>query len=788
MPLALSDLGAQYYPKLFCTDASSYKGAIVWADAPRRLITTLWKTSASKGSYTRILSPAEVVLRNNGMLQEEKLSTHVSAEPERPLAYHFDFIEVFSGASLISDRLSSLGYVVGPPLDIGISSEYNLAFPHVMQWLTYLLSAKKLKSVMVSPPCTTFSIMRRPRLRSAEQPYGFQPREEKTQTGNLLGQRGAQVLTVAAVNGAAGTMETTYSSYLKHLPGWKSVKRMDCAEEVRCDSCAFGSPHLKPFRFLSVHMSLRRVSKRCTCSHKHLRVEGTLTKASATYVDALVEALALSFAEAIDQVKQRRHDELEVDISGLESQLVNEAALSSKWSVHSSWTYKKQSHINILEEAALLRLANFLSRDRKPLRVVAMVDSFVVRGATSKGRTSSRGLSAILRRVNAICIAAALYFTLPFVPTRLNPADDPTRDVPLRLPVAGLNLDSERLKASQRLLRPPVPPGRPVLPQTQAKRIQYLDEFFIWATGEGVDVITLFERHMTFIDDINILLERYGRALYNAGKSYGRYAETINAITSWKPPLRRLLQGAWDCGYAWMKHEPSTHHSAMPGPIALAILATSILWGWTQFAGVIALMWAGLLRPGELLSATRADLLLPSDGDMTMPFGLLAIREPKTRFTNARHQSAKVDMPDMLRIIEMFLGPLAPHQRLWPMSGSTLRSRFRQVLAALQLPLQTYNGARPLELASIRAGAATWMMQVLENGDLLQRRGRWANKKMMEIYVQEISALTYLTKVPQASKDRVLAVAGSFLNVLNKAEVFLLAKIPPRSWPILFQV
>lgn len=102
----------------------------------------------------------------------------------------------------------------------------------------------------------------------------------------------------------------------------------------------------------------------------------------------------------------------------------------------------------------------------------------------------------------------------------------------------------------------------------------------------------------------------------------------------------------------------------MPGPVALAVLATSMLWGWTQFAGVFALMWAGLLRPGDLLAATRADLLLPSDGDETLPFGLLSIRDPKTRVSNARHQTAKLDMPDMLRIIELFLGPLPPHQRL----------------------------------------------------------------------------------------------------------------------------
>jgi len=345
----------------------------------------------------------------------------------------------------------------------------------------------------------------------------------------------------------------------------------------------------------------------------------------------------------------------------------------------------------------------------------------------------------------------------------------------------------ERSKAAMRQSRPPVPSGRPVLPVTMQRRKQLLDAFFIWATEQGLDIAAMFEDHQKHIDDLNLVLEKFGRALYEHGKSYGKYAETLNAITSWKPAIRRMLQGAWDFGFAWNRHEPSLHHVAMPGPIPLVILTTSMLWGWTRFAGVFALMWAGLLRPGELLSAYRSDLLLPSDGDKILPFGLLAIRDPKTRFSNARHQSAKLDMADMLKIIELFLSPLQGHQRLWPYSGSTLRSRFHAILQALQLPLDTVNGVRPLELASVRAGAATWVMQTTESGDLLQRRGRWANRRMMDIYVQEVTALVYLKRVPEHTKNHVLMVSDSFLQVLAKAELFTQARIPPSSWFVLFR-
>lgn len=95
------------------------------------------------------------------MLDEEELMSPAPVGPDRPLAFEYNFIEVFSGASLVSAALSLKGVVVGPPLDIGISPEYDLSFAHVMRWLTYMLAAKKLKAFLVSPPCTTFSIMRR---------------------------------------------------------------------------------------------------------------------------------------------------------------------------------------------------------------------------------------------------------------------------------------------------------------------------------------------------------------------------------------------------------------------------------------------------------------------------------------------------------------------------------------------------------------------------------------------------------------------------------------------------
>lgn len=120
------------------------------------------------------------------------------------------------------------------------------------------------------------------------------------------------------------------------------------------------------------------------------------------------------------------------------------------------------------------------------------------------------------------------------------------------------------------------------------------------------------------------------------------------------------------------------------------------------------------------------------------------------------------------------------------MSGSTLRNRLKSILNALGLPTEPTNGMKPLELASIRAGSATWIMQTTESLDFLQRRGRWANRKMMDIYVQELTAMIYLQRVHPAAKEKVIKIASAFPEVLARAQQFVACQVPPSTWPSLF--
>ena len=287
---------------------------------------------------------------------------------------------------------------------------------------------------------------------------------------------------------------------------------------------------------------------------------------------------------------------------------------------------------------------------------------------------------------------------------------------------------------------------------------------------------------ITNVEEINTWLASYGRQLYSSGRPYGHYSETINAVVSRKAILRRYLQPAWDVAYSWMRNEPPSHHTAMPWQVLLALLSTAVLWGWIREAGLLALSFGGLLRAGECLNAVRRDLLLPRDTRFSNTFILLALEEAKTRFSAARHQCAKLDSPDLAKLVILAFEHLLPNERLWPHSNQTFRNRFRQLQSAIGLPLSTSGGCRPLDLGSLRPGGATWLLQVTENSELVRRRGRWTTTKVLEVYLQETACVRFLNGLDEETREKVYSMAAMFPSLLAKADSLVVAQIPPSAW------
>ena len=326
MPLMVHELSADYLPWIFASDASSSKGAVCRAEVGRDVAEVLWRHCKSKGAYTRLLTEPESFLRKLELFEEHSEQKPVE-EPSRPLAFTFDFLEVFAGSAKVTKYVAALGVPVGVPVDLSYSTEFDVRQQHVMRWLSFLVSERRIKCFAVEPPCTKFSIMRRPRLRSKERPLGFSPSDPVTSLGNTLGCRSGQLMYIASNASVAGLWETPFSSYMQHLPAWKIVRRRKNAREVRCDSCRFGSPHLKSFRFVTVNVDARPLSRRCRCTERHIQIQGSYTKDSAVYTDQLASCIASVLVAAARAIDCQLLAEDSLQVVGLENQLVNEVAL-----------------------------------------------------------------------------------------------------------------------------------------------------------------------------------------------------------------------------------------------------------------------------------------------------------------------------------------------------------------------------------------------------------------------------------------------------------------------------
>lgn len=332
-----------------------------------------------------------------------------------------------------------------------------------------------------------------------------------------------------------------------------------------------------------------------------------------------------------------------------------------------------------------------------------------------------------------------------------------------------------------------LPEGRRVTATTVSVRVQLMSYFHSWLHEAGMSFDEVFLANPPDFDKINSVLSRYGRVLFSEGKPYYHFSETINAVSARRPVLRRSLQQAWDLCAMWTSFEPVEHHRAMPVQVLLAVLSTCLVWGWTREAAIFAMCFGMLLRIGELLNARRVDVVFPQDVRFSIDHVLLRILEPKTRFRAARHQCSKLEPPDLIQVAWMGLGHLKPFERIWPGSSSTLRSRLDKVLSKLGLPIRVKNHVKPLTLASFRPGGATFLIGLTESAEVVRRRGRWISLKVMDIYLQEVAATTFLTDIPAEVRYNILLAMENFPAILEMSWGFFQAKFPEKAWNLLFK-
>ena len=100
---------------------------------------------------------------------------------------------------------------------------------------------------------------------------------------------------------------------------------------------------------------------------------------------------------------------------------------------------------------------------------------------------------------------------------------------------------------------------RVVRPVTRSNRAKLLEAFGSWLVeNHATSVSAVLAASGDIAERVTGLLVGYGQALFRGGHPYYKYSETINAVASAKPSIRRGLSYAWDLAFAWLTEEPTT--------------------------------------------------------------------------------------------------------------------------------------------------------------------------------------------------------------------------------------
>ena len=259
-------------------------------------------------------------------------------------------------------------------------------------------------------------------------------------------------------------------------------------------------------------------------------------------------------------------------------------------------------------------------------------------------------------------------------------------------------------------------------------------------------------------------LRGFGLWLYASGAPRHWLTDAMNYVGARWPEWRAMLGPAWQVNRAWSQAEPGQSRVVIPASLLRAMFGVSLLWGWTRFAGLLLLGFCGMLRPDEFLSATRRDLILPSDRLELSGDAFLRIAEAKTR-RFMRYQHARISDLEVVRFFELAFGPLGRDEPLAPYGAGPFRSRWNAVLLQLGVPSHvTTSGPTP---GSLRGSGATEFYLQTEDVPRIAWRGRWRKVETLEHYLQEVAAQLLLTDLPLAARGAISEFASASSRLLK---------------------
>ncbi|CAE7650684.1 unnamed protein product, partial [Symbiodinium necroappetens] len=109
------------------------------------------------------------------------------------------------------------------------------------------------------------------------------------------------------------------------------------------------------------------------------------------------------------------------------------------------------------------------------------------------------------------------------------------------------------------------------------------------------------------------LLKEYGAHLFECGATLSSFRHLITYAQRNYADFRHHAKACWNLVSQWEQLEPLVHRPPLPHKMGEAMAAVALSWHWPRFGLLLLIAFFGIMRIGEVLQLTRADLVLPSD-------------------------------------------------------------------------------------------------------------------------------------------------------------------------------
>ena len=248
----------------------------------------------------------------------------------------------------------------------------------------------------------------------------------------------------------------------------------------------------------------------------------------------------------------------------------------------------------------------------------------------------------------------------------------------------------------------------------------------------------------TSLLDIDMAAANWIQKCWERGDPLHGISDALCGLHHYEPWTKRHLPLSWKMFGTWRKLE---------SPDRAPPLTPQIIYSWAYyavdhcdfiFAGLLLLGFFALLRTGEILQVTPADILL------NQTTGIVSLRDTKTGKRDNVSEMVSFDDPFTIQTLQG-LKDIKNQQGLskvpiWPYSGSAFRARFKQYSIKFDLEPHRF---RPY---SLRRGGATHLFQTTGSMEVALVKGRWSHARVARIYISD--GLSFLPRMTFTTKAR----------------------------------